>query len=85
MPLARSIQQSSEVRHSVFLPYTCLGLTFLVRNLLLSSMMNATSSSVGLGVMVMSEGESVVPQMVLPSHGRKNSTRPSFVCGWMVR
>jgi hypothetical protein len=31
----------------------------------------------------MAEGASVVPQMVMPSHGRKNSTLPSRVLGTM--
>jgi hypothetical protein len=46
-------------------------------------MMKRTSCSVGAGAIVMSEGLSVVPHMVMPSHGRKNSTRPSRVLGIM--
>lgn len=37
-------------------------------------MMKLTSSSVGLGVIVSSDSESVVPTIVAPSHGRKNRT-----------
>ena len=37
-------------------------------------MMKLTSSSVGLGIMVNSDSESVVPTIVAPSHGKKNRT-----------
>mmetsp|Transcript_6168 Transcript_6168/g.15266 ORF Transcript_6168/g.15266 Transcript_6168/m.15266 type:complete len:231 (-) Transcript_6168:809-1501(-) len=55
--------------------------TFLSRYLFDSSSMKSTSSTLGSGSIVLSVFESVVPQMVVPSQGRKKSTRPSDVSG----
>mmetsp|Transcript_9559 Transcript_9559/g.14395 ORF Transcript_9559/g.14395 Transcript_9559/m.14395 type:complete len:228 (+) Transcript_9559:457-1140(+) len=51
------------------------------RNLLLSCIMNSTSSLLGFGSIVSSVSLSVVPARVAPSHGRKKSTLPSLVLG----
>mmetsp|Transcript_19596 Transcript_19596/g.75173 ORF Transcript_19596/g.75173 Transcript_19596/m.75173 type:complete len:276 (+) Transcript_19596:447-1274(+) len=57
--------------------------TLVLRKRFASSRMNEISCSVGLGIIVRSVSESVVPHRVEPSHGRKKRTRPSRVLGTM--